>query len=74
MPPQRRRRATLTPLHAALAPPSRRSTPSRRPRATREQAHPAAAHDVGGEGGGGGARARVGPGGDGVAGRAGAIS
>ena len=55
--PQRHRRAALTPLHAALAPPLNCSTPSCRPRTTREQAHPgmewlAGRGRVGGAGGG----------------------
>ena len=42
IPPQSRRRAALTPLHAALAAPSRLCTSSRRPRATHQQASSAA--------------------------------
>ena len=56
-------------LMPALVPPSCRSMPSRRPRTTREQAHPAATNDF--QGWGGGATGQGGRNGDGVAGRPG---
>ena len=63
-PPHCRPRAALMPLHAALTLPSTSCTqPSRRPRATHPQAHPAAAHDFLGW-----ALALEGQGGDGVEG------